>query len=85
MINPIHYSIRVKGHLPAGWSALFEGLQIECLPDGDSLLSGPVIDQAALYGLLARLQSLGLSLISINRVENTTLNRAGFDLPGDDQ
>jgi hypothetical protein len=66
---PNNYHIRVKGHLPSGWSELFEGLLIQCEPDGDTLLSGPVKDQAALYGLLTRLQNLGLTLISINRVE----------------
>jgi len=67
---PIQYCIRVKGHLPSGWSELFEGMQIQCEPDGDTVLSGPVKDQAALYGLLARLQNLGLTLISINAVES---------------
>jgi len=66
---PNNYRIRVKGHLPSGWSELFEGMQIQCERDGDTLLSGPVKDQAALYGLLIRLQNLGLTLISINSVE----------------
>jgi hypothetical protein len=66
---PIQYCIRVQGHLPEAWSEMFEGMQIRCEPGGDTLLFGPVQDQAALFGLLARLQNLGLTLISINPQE----------------
>jgi hypothetical protein len=61
-----HYRIQVKGHLPAAWSDLLEGMQVTCQPDGSTTLSGPVRDQAQLYGLIAKLQNLGLTLISVN-------------------
>ncbi len=71
-MTPLTYCIRIKGHLPAGWSDLLEGMQICQEPGGDSLLTGPLADQAALYGLLARLQNLGITLISINPLEKTS-------------
>ena len=71
-MTPIEYCIRVKGHLPAGWAELFEGMQIRQEPGDDSVLSGPVKDQAALYGLLTKLQNLGVTLISINPVESAS-------------
>ncbi len=65
-MEPVNYCIRVKGHLPLGWEELFEGLEIRLEPGGESVLSGPVKDQAALYGLLSKLQNLGVTLISIS-------------------
>jgi hypothetical protein len=63
------YRIRVKGHLDYDWSVWFEGLTITLEDDGTTLLSGPVCDQAALYGLLKKINELGLPLISFNQVE----------------
>jgi len=63
------YQIRVKGHLDYDWSIWFEGITVTLEPDAVTLLSGPVCDQAALYGLLKRINDLGLSLISLNRVD----------------
>ena len=61
-----HYEIRVKGVLDARWAAWFEDLQITS--DGaDTVISGPVADQAALHGLLAKVRDLGLVLISVRR------------------
>jgi hypothetical protein len=61
-----HYEIRVKGVLDARWAAWFEDLQITT--DGaDTVISGPVADQAALHGLLAKVRELGLVLISVRR------------------
>jgi hypothetical protein len=65
-MTTIEYHIWVKGHLPSQWSGLFEGMEISQDPCGDTLLSGPLKDQAALYGLLNKLQNLGVSLISVN-------------------
>jgi len=62
------YEIRFKGHLDDRWSAWFEGLTITLEDNGDTLLTGPVIDQAALHGLLKKVRDLGLLLISVNRV-----------------
>lgn len=62
------YEIRLKGHLDARWANRFEGLTITLEEDGDTLLTGPVIDQAALHGLLKRVRDLGMPLLSINFV-----------------
>ena len=63
------YEIRVKGHLSDRWAGWFEGLTITLEEDGVTLLTGPVIDQAALYGLLRKTRDLGMPLLSVNRVE----------------
>lgn len=63
------YRFRIKGQIDPQLSAWLNDLQITHTPDGDSLLSGPVIDQAALHGLLARCRDLGLTLISFNPIE----------------
>ncbi len=63
------YEIRVKGHLADRWAGWFEGLTITLEEDGVTLLTGPVIDQAALYGLLRKTRDLGMPLLSVNRVE----------------
>ena len=63
-----HYQFRIKGRLGPEWSAWFEGLTISHQPGGDTLLTGPVADQAALHGILIRIRNLGLPLISINPV-----------------
>jgi hypothetical protein len=60
------YRIQVQGHLDSRWSEWFDGLLLTCQPDGSTLLTGPVADQAALYGLLERLRDLGLRLLSVN-------------------
>jgi hypothetical protein len=63
------YQIRIKGHLSADWEDWFDGLTITLEEDGNVLLTGPVVDQAALHGLLKRVRDLGMPLISVNRVE----------------
>ena len=63
------YEIRLKGHLDNRWSDWFEGLTITREEDGDTLLTGPVIDQAALHGLLKKVRDLGMPLVSISPVE----------------
>ena len=67
--EPMVYQIRIKGHLDRQWTDWFEGLTITLEDDGDTLLTGPVTDQAALYGLLKKVRDLGIPLVSINRVE----------------
>lgn len=62
------YQLRVKGHLDPRWSDGFDGLIITLEDNGDALLTGPVADQAALYGLLKRLRDLGLPLLAVNRL-----------------
>jgi hypothetical protein len=64
------YEIRVKGHLASFWSETFDGMQITLTPDGETTLSGAVMDQAALHGLLARIRDLNLVLISVSRIDD---------------
>jgi hypothetical protein len=66
--GPAQYKIRVQGELRQQWSAWFAGMLIETEPDGTSLLRGVLADQAALYGLLARVRDLGLPLVGVERV-----------------
>jgi hypothetical protein len=67
--QPMIYHIRIKGHLGHQWTDWFEGLTITLEDNGETLLTGPVIDQAALHGLLKRVRDLGMPLLSVNRVE----------------
>jgi len=64
------YQIRVKGHLAAQWADWFGGLKITLEDNGETLISGPVADQAALYGVLKKVRDLGLPLQSVNRIES---------------
>ena len=63
------FQIRIKGHLGDDWTDWFGGMTITLEENGDTLLTGPVPDQAALFGLLRRVRDLGVQLISINRVD----------------
>ena len=63
------YQIRLKGHLGSQWTDWFGGLTITLEDTGDTLLTGPVIDQAALFGLLRKVRDLGMPLLSVNCVE----------------
>lgn len=62
------YQIRIKGHLSPQWADWFEGLTITRQTNGDTLLVGPVVDQAALYGLLKKVRDTGLTLIAVNPI-----------------
>ena len=62
------YEIRVEGHIETSWSSWFEALTICSEPDGSTLLSGTLEDQAALHGVLMKIRDLGLTLISVNRI-----------------
>jgi hypothetical protein len=67
--RPIHYEIRIKSYIDCDWSEWFEGLTITQEEDGTTLLAGPIPDQAALYGLLKRINDLGLPLVSFNQLK----------------
>jgi hypothetical protein len=67
--QPMVYQIRIKGHLDRRWTDWFEGMTITLEENGDTLLTGPVVDQAALHGLLRKVRDLGMPLISAIRVE----------------
>ena len=67
--EPGRYEIRLKGHLDARWADRFEGLSFTHESDGTTILSGPVVDQAALYGLLRKVRDLGLPLIAVIQVD----------------
>ena len=63
--EPGFYEIRIKGHLADRWADWFGGLTITLEDNGDTLLTGPVVDQAALFGLLRRVRDLGMPLLSV--------------------
>ena len=65
------YQIRIEGHLGRQWTDWFGGLIITLEDNGDTLLTGPVVDQAALHGLLRKVRDLGMLLISVNRLHST--------------
>ena len=67
--QPMIYQIRIKGQLDRQWTDWFEGLAITLEENGDTLLTGPVVDQAALHGLLKKVRDLGVTLISVNRLD----------------
>ena len=63
--QPVVYRIRIKGHLDSQWTDWFDRLTITLEENGDTLLTGPVTDQAALHGLLKKVRDLGLPLVSV--------------------
>ena len=69
MAELMHCEIRVKGHLSGQWADWFGGLEIENQPNGEAVLSGPLPDQSALYGILNRIRDLGLTLVAVSCVE----------------
>ncbi len=68
------YEIRVKGHLEDHWSEWFDGLEITNLENGEALLSGEIVDQAALHGVLAKVRDLGLPLVAVTGIDQTSKN-----------
>jgi hypothetical protein len=65
----VHYEIRVRGVLDSGWSAWFDDLQVTSDEHGQTIIAGPVADQAALHGLLAKMRDLGLELLAVRRTD----------------
>jgi len=64
------YQIRLQGHLSQQWTEWFRGLEITLEDDGETLLTGPVLDQSALYGLLRKVRDIGIPLVSVNRIKS---------------
>jgi hypothetical protein len=75
--QPTVYQIRIKGHLGPQWADWFEGLTITLKDNGDTLLTGPVVDQAALHGLLKKVRDLGMPLVSVCPEEPGDVNPLG--------
>jgi hypothetical protein len=69
--QPTIYQIRLEGHLGRQWTEWFDGLAVTLHRNGDTLLTGPVVDQAALHGLLKKVRDLGMPLVSLQRLEPT--------------
>jgi len=76
--QPVVYQIRIKGHLGRQWTEWFGGLTIILEENGETLLTGPVVDQAAMHGLLKKVRDLGMPLISVNRVEADQAEPSGI-------
>ena len=75
------YQIVLKGHLDSTWSDWFGGLTIALLENGETILSGPVVDQAALHGVLMKIRDLGLPLLSLARIEANKENETRSPTP----
>jgi len=67
--QPGYYVIRIEGHLAPRWADTFAGLTMTHTASGETILAGPIEDQAALHGVLARVRDLNLTLIAVNRIE----------------
>ena len=63
------YEIRVKGHLESRWAVWFDGMTLTHADDGNAVLTGPVVDQAALHGLLHKVRDLGLPLLAVTQID----------------
>jgi len=79
--QPMVYQIRIKGHLGPQWRDWFGGLAITLEENGDTLLTCPVVDQAALYGLLRKVRDLGPPLISVTRAQTDQIDGPDFKQP----
>ncbi len=72
------YEIRLKGHLNDRWAEWFEGLTITLEDNGDTLITGPLVDQAALHGLLKKVRDLGMPLVSVSPLERGQADQPDF-------
>ena len=68
--GPGQYQLRIRGHLDSSWTNWFEGMALTQENDGTTSLCGPVLDQAALHGLLAKVRDIGATLIAVNLLED---------------
>ncbi len=82
--QPAIYKIRIKSHLDSQWTDWFEGLTITLEENGETLITGPVIDQAALHGLLKKIRDLGLPLVSVCPVKSNDMGSSS-SIKGDEK
>lgn len=75
--EPFVYQIRIEGHLRSGWTDWFEGLTLTFEENGNTLITGPVVDQAALHGLLRKVRDLGIPLLSVIRIRDQEFPNKG--------
>ena len=72
MCTPIFYEIRVESHIGDSWSSWFDGMTIRHEESGETVLSGPLVDEAALHGVLMKIRDLGLPLVEAKRIPTGT-------------
>ena len=77
--RPKTFQIRIHGHLSQQWTDWFEGLVITLEEDGNTLLSGPVVNQSALHGILKKIRDLGMPLLSVNFVDPDPAKKKDID------
>jgi hypothetical protein len=80
--GPGHYQLRIGGHLNSSWTGWFEGMALTQESDGTTTLCGPVVDQAALHGLLEKVRDIGATLIAVNLLEDPNLH---IPVPGQEE
>lgn len=73
--SPCYYQITIRAHLDSRWSSWFEGMTITNQPDGEAILIGPIVDQAALHGMLAKIRDFGLPLVAVQPILPDTAQR----------
>jgi len=76
---PKIFQIKIKGHLGQQWAGRFDGLTITLEEDGNTLLSGPIVDQSALHGILKKIRDLGIPLISVNTIDPDQASKVDTD------
>ena len=79
------YRITIKGHLDPEWSDWFDGLTITLVGNGDTMLTGPLVDQTALHGVLIKIRDLGLPLLSLTRIETATEHESHPYVPKEEE
>ena len=76
---PKIFQIKIKGHLGQQWAGRFDGLTITLEEDGNTLLSGPIVDQSALHGILKKIRDLGMPLLSVNTIDPDQASKVDTD------